>query len=139
LSQWPFFKSYNSTQKIPTSGRNLFSLSMNFGYHLAVGPSSGSSIWWVKKNSRLCAEKKNSTDARVPIWAVSAHRTTVHAHFWLFLPNEPLWVINMDHCVLENHKNNVLDSFLGLSIQWHGQKGHLKKTNFLSKFFFLKF
>jgi hypothetical protein len=30
----------------------------------------------------------------------------------------------MDHCVLDKHKNNVLDSFLGLSIRLHGQKGH---------------
>jgi hypothetical protein len=26
------------------------------------------------------------------------------------------------HCVLEKHKNNVLDSFLGLSIRLHGQQ-----------------
>jgi hypothetical protein len=32
--------------------------------------------------------------------------------------------MNMDHCVLEKHKNNVLDSFLGLNIRLHSQKGH---------------
>jgi hypothetical protein len=44
LSQWSFFKSNNYAQKIPTSGRKLFCLSMNFGYHLAVVPPCGSSI-----------------------------------------------------------------------------------------------
>jgi hypothetical protein len=33
----------------------------------------------------------------------------------------------MDHCVLEKHKNNVLNSFLGLSIRLHGQNGHYQK------------
>ena len=44
LSQWSFYESNNSTQKIPTSGRKVFRLSMNFGFHLAVGPPSGSRL-----------------------------------------------------------------------------------------------
>jgi hypothetical protein len=36
--------------------------------------------------------------------------------------------MNMAHCVLEKHKNNVLDSFLGLSIRLHGQKGQFLKN-----------
>jgi hypothetical protein len=44
LSQWSLYESNNSTQKIPTSGRKVFRLSMNFGYHLAVGPPSGSRL-----------------------------------------------------------------------------------------------
>jgi hypothetical protein len=46
---------------------------------------------------------------------------------------QPLWVMNMDHCVLEKHNNNVLDSFLGLSIRLHGQNSHLKKIIFYQK------
>jgi hypothetical protein len=75
-----------------------------------------------KKNSRICAEKKNSTEC--PFWAVSAHRTTVLAQFWLFPPTGPLWIMNMDHCVLENRKNNFLEPFLGPKILLQGQKGH---------------
>jgi hypothetical protein len=45
LSQWSFYESNNCTQKIPTSGRKVFRLSMNFGYHLAVGPTLGSRPW----------------------------------------------------------------------------------------------
>jgi hypothetical protein len=39
LSQWSFYKSNNYN-----SGRYFFRLSMNFGYHLAVGPLSGSRL-----------------------------------------------------------------------------------------------
>jgi hypothetical protein len=73
-----------------------------------------------EKNSRICAEKKNSTEC--PFWAVSAHRTTVLAQFWLFPPTGPLWIMNMDHCVLENRKNNFLEPFLGPKILLQGQQ-----------------
>jgi hypothetical protein len=84
-----------------------------------------------EKNSRICAEeKKNSTEC--PFWAVSAHRTTVLAQFWLFPPTGPLWIMNMDHCVLENRKNNFLEPFLGPKILLQGQKGNFGQK---SKFF----
>jgi hypothetical protein len=44
LSSRPLYESNNSTQKIQTSGRKVFRLSMNFGYHLAVGPHFGSIV-----------------------------------------------------------------------------------------------
>jgi hypothetical protein len=45
---------------------------------------------WIKKNFTEC-----------PFWAVSAHRTTVLAHFWLF---PPLWIISIEDCVLRAGK-----------------------------------
>jgi hypothetical protein len=48
-SQCSFYKSNNSTILFQNSGRKVFCLSMNFGFHLAVGPPSGSSILWLKK------------------------------------------------------------------------------------------
>jgi hypothetical protein len=50
----------------------------------------------------MCRKKKFS--AECPFWAVSDNRTTVLAYFWLFPPTGPLWIMNMDHCVLENRK-----------------------------------
>jgi hypothetical protein len=83
-----------------------------------------------EKNSPICAEKKKiyrvpilgcfrpSDHSACPILAVSAHWTTVdHEH-------GPLWIMNMDHCVLENRKNNFLEPFLGPKILLQGQKGN---------------
>jgi hypothetical protein len=51
------------------------------------------------------------------------YRTTVLAHFLLFLPTGPLWIMNMDHCVLENWLKKGLDPFLGPRIRLWGPKG----------------
>jgi hypothetical protein len=40
----------------------------------------------------------------------------------LFPPTGPLWIMNMDHCVLENWLKNVLDPFLGPRIRLWGPK-----------------
>jgi hypothetical protein len=59
-----------------------------------------------------------------------------------YTPHTPLHTPHTPHtlCVLEKHTNNVLDSFLGLRIRIHGQKGHLKKKIIKKKIFltFLK-
>jgi hypothetical protein len=44
LSKWSFYKSNNYTLYFQNSGRKVFRLSMNFGYHLSVGPPSGSRL-----------------------------------------------------------------------------------------------
>jgi hypothetical protein len=90
LSQWSLFKSNNYARKIPTSGRKLFCLSMNFGYHLAVVPPSGSSVWWLKKNPDFVQKQKKSS-TKCPFWAVSAQRTYCAGSFLAFV--RPL-----DHC-----------------------------------------
>jgi hypothetical protein len=57
----------------------------------------------------------------------------VLAHFWLFLPTGPLWIMNMDHCVLENQKKIFLHSCLGPKILLQGQKGNFgQKSKFFS-------
>ena len=131
LSQWSLFKSNNYARKIPTSGRKLFCLSLNFGFHLAVVPPSGSSIWWLKKNPDFVQkQKKILPSAHFRLF--SHQRTTVLAQFWLFPPTGPLWIMNMDYCVLENRKNNFLEPFLGPKILLQGQKGNFGQK---SKFF----
>jgi hypothetical protein len=95
LSKWSLYESNNSTQKIPTSGRKVFRLSMNFGYHLAVGPPSGSTLWWLKKIPKFL-QKQKSLLPSAHFGLFPPYRTTVLAHFWLFLPSGPLWIMNMD-------------------------------------------
>jgi hypothetical protein len=90
LSQWSLFKSNNYARKIPTSGRKLFCLSMNFGFHLAVVPPSGSNVWWLKKNPDFVQKQKKFL-LSAHFWAVSAQRTYCAGPFLAFV--HPLY-----HC-----------------------------------------
>jgi hypothetical protein len=75
-----------------------------------------------EKNSRICALKKICLPGAY-FGLFPPYRTTVLAHFLLFPPTGPLWIMNMDHGVLENWLKNVLDPFLGPRIRLWGPRG----------------
>jgi hypothetical protein len=129
LSQWSLFKSNNYAQKIPTSGRKLFCLSINFGYHLAVGPPLGSRLWWLKKNPDFVQkQKKILPSAHFGLFLPSG--PTVLAHFWLLSAHWTTVDHEHGHCVLEKWNKTVRDQFLGRRIQLQGQKGNFRKNPF---------
>jgi hypothetical protein len=90
-----------------------------------------------ENNSRICAEKKSFLPSAL-FGLFPPYRTTVLAHFWIFLPTAPLWIMNMDRWVLENQKKIFLDSCLGPKILLQGQKGNFgqksKKNPIIKKF-----
>jgi hypothetical protein len=115
LSQWSLFKSNNYTRKIPTSGKKLFCLSMNFGFHLAVVPPSGSSVWWLKKNPNFVQkQKKILPSAPFGLFLPSGPTVlSVLAHFWLLSAHWTTVDHEHGHYVLENWNKTFWDQFLG--------------------------
>jgi hypothetical protein len=57
---------------------------------------------WLKNITDFVQKQKKEC----PFSAVSAQRTTVLIDFWLFPPSGPLWILKMDHCVLERREKH---------------------------------